>query len=171
MDSLLNSIDPKPVTILNGQSTSRFVFLAHHAGRAIPQSLHNLGLNNEILQTHAAYDIGTDVAVDHLASLSGATTIIGNYSRLVIDLNRSLDNGFLIPDHAVDVPIKANMDLSALAINQRVQEIYVPYQEAVQAQLKRIAASGKIPIVVDLHSFTKHFHSIERPWDIGFLWE
>lgn len=170
MHSLLRNHDAEPCTILNEDSKSRLIFLCQHAGLNFPLSSENLGLEEIDLNTHAAYDIGTQWVAPKIAELSGATTIVANYSRLYIDVNRSVDNDFLIPSKAIDKDIQRNTNITENERRQRIDEIYQPFHQELRRHIRRIQDLGEVPIIVDLHSFTKEFYNIVRPWDIGFLW-
>ena len=56
----LGANDPDPVEIVNADGASPFVITCEHAGRAIPQHLGDLGLDDRHLTRHIAWDIGVD---------------------------------------------------------------------------------------------------------------
>ena len=86
--SLLRSGDPDPVDLVNSQSSAPIFLLCEHAGRAIPASLKNLGLDEPTLRSHRGWDIGAEALARALADRLNAPLILQRYSRLVIDANR-----------------------------------------------------------------------------------
>ena len=42
--AMLRAGDPEPVGVRNGGATSPFLIICDHAGRTVPQALHDLGL-------------------------------------------------------------------------------------------------------------------------------
>ena len=53
----------------------------------------------------------------------------------------------------------------------RADEIYWPYHNSVESQIKRLAATGRTPIFIAVHSFTPVLNGEYRPWQIGVLWD
>ncbi|NNC76865.1 MAG: hypothetical protein HKN77_02815, partial [Woeseiaceae bacterium] len=49
--------------------------------------------------------------------------------------------------------------------------IYWPYHGAIDEQLGRLAATGKAPAFISVHSFTPVLNGEARPWEIGVLWD
>lgn len=168
-NGLLTLSDPAPFEVINKQSGSNILFLLQHSGQAIPAAL-DISDDGEPINNHTSWDIGTMGVGRHLAKISGCTTIIANYSRLVIDINRSLDSAYLIPSHAESIEIAGNANISDTERRQRIDEIYHPYHEEVKRQLARISQSEQTPVVIDIHSFTRRFFAAKRPWNIGLLW-
>ena len=56
--TLLQAGDPPAVGTENPSGTSPILFVSDHAGRAIPQALGTLGLDEAALSRHIACDIG-----------------------------------------------------------------------------------------------------------------
>src|SRR5260370_6883236 len=90
-DSLLGEGDPAPVRVLRPTGGSEFFLTADHAGRAIPRRLGRLGLPENELARHIAWDIGIAGVTELLAQALDATAVLQAYSRLVIDSNRHPD--------------------------------------------------------------------------------
>ena len=87
-DRLLAPDDPLPVRVLRPEGRSDFVLTADHAGRAIPKRLGMLGLPEDELARHIAWDIGIAGVTERMSEALGAAAVLQNYSRLVIDCNR-----------------------------------------------------------------------------------
>nr|WP_298369538.1 N-formylglutamate amidohydrolase [Azospirillum sp.] len=168
---LLGLDDPPPVTVLNPQAIGPLLLVCDHASRAIPHSLDNLGLPEEQLGRHIAYDIGAAALTRRLAERFSATAVLSGYSRLVIDPNRDLEDPTAIPVISDGVVIPGNRALDAAAQAQRVDAVFRPYQEAVGREVARVRARGQVPILLSVHSFTPEMRGVARPWHIGVLWD
>lgn len=162
---LLGPDDPAPLEIINGSSTYPVVLVCEHAGREIPQSLGNLGLSDEALQAHIAWDIGAEAVARMLADRLGASLVLQRYSRLVIDCNRPPESVGAIPTVSDNTKVPGNRNLHGPQRQQRIDEIFEPYQTAVRGQITRRSCQ----VALSIHSFTRTMAGLRRPWDIGFL--
>src|SRR6202047_3234628 len=88
-EKVLGADDPLPVRVLRPEGRSDFLLTADHAGRAIPRRLGTLGLPASELARHTAWDIGLAGVTERLSEALGAATVLQNYSRLVVDCNRT----------------------------------------------------------------------------------
>src|SRR5882672_6149002 len=85
--TLLRPGESLPFELLCG-GKGPVLIVCDHAGRRIPTVCSSLGLREEDLSGHIAWDIGArDIAI-RMAERLDATLVCGVYSRLVIDLNR-----------------------------------------------------------------------------------
>ncbi len=168
---LLGPGDPPPATVLNPGAAGPLLLVCDHASRAIPKALGDLGLPEEQLCRHIAYDIGAADLTRLLAARFGATAVLSGYSRLVIDPNRDLDDPTAIPVVSDDVVIPANRALDAAAQALRIDALFRPYHAAVARAVAAIRARGQVPVVVSVHSFTPAMRGFDRPWHIGVLWD
>lgn len=168
---LLGPGDPPPATVLNAGAPGALLLVCDHATRNIPKALGDLGLPEEQLCRHIAYDIGAAELTRRLAARFGATAVLSGYSRLVIDPNRDLEDPTAIPVVSDDTVIPGNRALDAEAQARRVDAIFRPYQEAVAGAVAAIRARGHVPVMVSVHSFTPAMRGVARPWHIGVLWD
>ncbi|OLD92155.1 MAG: hypothetical protein AUG92_02400 [Alphaproteobacteria bacterium 13_1_20CM_4_65_11] len=74
-DRLLAPDDPLPVRVLRPEGRSDFVLTADHAGRAIPKRLGMLGLPEDELARHIAWDIGIAGVTERLSEALGAAAV------------------------------------------------------------------------------------------------
>jgi predicted N-formylglutamate amidohydrolase len=95
---LLAADEAPAVTVHNEGAQSPFLIVVDHAGRLIPRSLDRLGLPVSECARHNAWDIGVASVSRYLADALDATLVQQNYSRLVIDCNRSLGLETSIPE-------------------------------------------------------------------------
>ena len=110
---LLTPDEPPPVRLLRPQGISDFVLAADHAGRLIPRALGTLGVAQNELGRHIAWDIGIAAVTEALSELLDATAVLQTYSRLVIDCNRAPGHPTSIPTISELTRIPGNEGLSA----------------------------------------------------------
>jgi len=175
---LLAPDEPRPFELLNGTGRTSLLLLCDHATRFVPRALRSLGLDEAALTRHIAWDIGIAEVTRHLARRLDAPAVLSHFSRLIVDPNRQLDNPTLIPEISDGTVIPGNRDLDAAARQARIDTFFRPYHAAVAAQLDAMLArakaggkqGGRIPVLVSMHSFTPIMHGLQRPWQIGILW-
>jgi len=87
---LLPPDDFAPLDVQGRDGRSPLFIICDHAGRLIPRSLSALGLSEDQLASHIAWDAGAAGVAQRLGAALGAYTVLQRYSRLVIDCNRPL---------------------------------------------------------------------------------
>ena len=169
-EGLLGPDDVPPWIGVFRDGVSPLVFCADHAGARIPAQLGDMGLAPGDLQDHIALDIGILGTSNWLAGFLNAPLIAQTYSRLVIDCNRKPGTANSIPEVSDGRRIPANAELDAAARQTREMEIFHPYQAAVARSIEAATASlGERPLLVSMHSFTRHFDGRDREWDVGVM--
>jgi len=162
---LLGENDPPVYNIVNPDSESPLLLVCEHAGQAIPEKLQDLGLSQQELSLHIAWDIGASALCHQIANSLGCCAILQNYSRLVIDCNRPPQANDAMPSVSDGVTIPGNSALSDEMKTERVSSIFEPFQ----ASVSNILEIKNIRYALSIHSFTPKFQGQSRPWDIGFL--
>ncbi len=163
--------DPPPYTIINENGKACVLLVGDHASNTIPEMLGNLGLDNAALGQHIAYDIGTKKLIHHLSQHLDAPALLAGYSRLVIDLNRSLGDDSCMPEVSDNTTIPGNLNMSNEHRNQRIHSFYTPYRSAVDSMLHRFKQEHMVPAFISIHSFTPEMAGYSRPWHAGVLWD
>lgn len=166
---LLAPDEPPPYDIINAGGDPRIILICEHAGDVVPRKLNLLGMDPEDYKCHYAVDIGVRDVTRYLSGLLNVPAILGNYSRLVVDLNRAVDHPTTFAPTGEGKPVPGNINITAEDKAQRLQEIYEPYHQALSGILDRVISSGTTPVVVSIHSFTPKFFNFVRPWEIAFL--
>lgn len=166
---LLSADDPAPSRLENGEAASDFVLVCDHAGRATPRALGTLGLPPAAFELHIAWDIGALALARRIAADLDAALVHQSYSRLVIDCNRPPDHPQAIVEASDGVEVPANRDLPRAERQARTEEIHAPYHRDIAAALDRVAALGRQPRLVCVHSFTPVMAGFARPWSVGLL--
>src|ERR1700757_1224369 len=124
---LLNPDEPPAASLREPAGASDFVVVCDHASRRIPWRLGTLGLTDAQLSSHIAWDIGAAAVAGRLASELNASLVMQNYSRLVIDCNRTPGTAGSIPILSDNVRIARNAGLDAVETAARVSEIFDRY--------------------------------------------
>ncbi|MCW5773658.1 MAG: N-formylglutamate amidohydrolase [Rhodospirillaceae bacterium] len=167
---LLADDEPPPYEIVNADGAAPLVLVCDHASNRVPRSLHHLGLAPAPLRDHIAWDIGAADVARRLARRFDAPLALTNYSRLVIDCNRTLADPTSIPAESDGIPVPGNRGLAQGLRLQRAEALFRPYHDAVEALTARKAERQPATAFVSIHSFTPVFQRTRRPWHIGILW-
>ncbi len=171
MNGLLWPHEPATVRLLNPSGRSAFLLLGDHAGRAIPETLGDLGLAPADLTRHIAWDIGVRDLGEALSAALDATFIAQTWSRLVIDCNRDPGASDAMPLVSDGTVIPGNQDLGALDMGRRILEVHDPYHRAIAEEIRSRLARSQTTILVSLHSFTPVMAAFARPWQAGVLYD
>jgi predicted N-formylglutamate amidohydrolase len=169
-ESLLAADDPVPVTVHNEGGASPFLIVADHAGNRMPRALGRLGIPDSECRRHIAWDIGIGAVCRLLADALDATLVQQNYSRLVIDSNRTPGSETSILEMSELTAVPGNVGLSEAAKAAREREIFRPYHDRIEAELDRRRQVGRPAALIALHSFTPVFMGVARPWHCGVLY-
>ena len=170
-ETLLTPDEPAPFEILNADAILPVLLVCDHASNRFPRSLGTMGLDYLDRVSHIALDIGAGAVAESLANNVRATTVLCQYSRLIVDCNRKLidDSAFLEKSDGVDIP--GNDNLQESEKERRASEIYWPYHNTIKDQIVRLKKHGIDPVVISIHSFTPVMNGNDREWEIGVLWD
>ena len=150
---------------VSGNNNSAFVF-ADHASNHVPDWIGDLGVSDEDMQRHIAWDIGTEWVARFLCERLECAGVICGFSRLVIDANRELVAPGLIPEVSDTTNIPANHGLSHTLREDRIDRLYQPYHDAIGAGLD----ARPNTLALSIHSFTPQLRGHpKRKTDIGLL--
>jgi len=158
-----------PFHVLGEERDSRWLITCDHASNAVPPEVNggNLGLPDEDMARHIAWDPGAAGVSIGLGELLGAPVVMSNFSRLVIDPNRGEDDPTVLMKLYDGTIIPANRHVDDAERERRLNAYYRPYHGAVA----RMAARREDTVYVAIHSFTQQLRGREpRPWHIGVLY-
>jgi predicted N-formylglutamate amidohydrolase len=150
-----------------GSATSPILIVADHASACVPPQIH-LGIDPVLLKTHIAVDIGVTELTAALCDLLDCRAILGATSRLVVDLNRDVDDPAVVPTSSDGIAIPGNA-LDREQRRARLDRFWHPYHN----RLFQVIAAHRPGMIVSLHSFTPQLATAPaqpRPWDIGILY-
>jgi predicted N-formylglutamate amidohydrolase len=162
-----------PIEELNPDGASRILLLCDHATAIVPPEVSggDLGIPEEDMGRHIAYDIGARGVTVALAELLDAPAVLTRFSRLVIDPNRGEDDPTLVMRLYDGTIVPANRAVDAGEVRRRLEAYHRPYHRAITARIAALEAADRAPALVAIHSFTPRLRGRDpRPWDIGVLW-
>jgi predicted N-formylglutamate amidohydrolase len=147
----------------------RWVITCDHATNRVPAEVAggDLGLPAADMARHIAYDVGAAGVARALAAALDAPAILSDFSRLVIDPNRSEDDPTLCMKLYDGTIIPANRHADAAEVERRLDLFHRPYHRGIA----RLLATRAKPVIVAVHSFTPQFAGRPaRPWHVGVLY-
>jgi predicted N-formylglutamate amidohydrolase len=168
---LLQKGEKKPFTVVNGKGRGQGLIICDHAAARVPKALQKtFGVSKADMKKHIAWDPGAEIISRQLAKKLDMPAVISSYSRLVVDLNRAPEHPESIPPSSDHIVVPGNAKLTKAARQQRLDELFWPYQDEIGAQVEGFIANDRVPLVIAIHSFTPEMDGFKRPWDIGMLW-
>ena len=159
----------EPYRIVGAERPSRWLVTCDHAANTVPDFVGggSLGLPQEDMARHIAYDVGAAGLTEALAERLDAPAILSNFSRLVIDPNRGEDDPTLLMKLYDGSIIPANRHADDHELIRRVEACYAPYHAAYAA----LAARRDDTVILSIHSFTPQLRGRPpRPWQVGVLY-
>ncbi|KAA1259195.1 N-formylglutamate amidohydrolase [Rubripirellula obstinata] len=145
---------------------TEFLITCEHGGDRVPAEYHSLFATAgaaKALRSHRGYDPGALDAAFQFSDALKTQRICCETTRLLVDLNRSLDNPELYSRFTSTLSEKAKTDL--------LQNHYFPYRDRVQQALSERIATNRRVIHLSIHTFTPRFRGKWRPIDVGLLFD
>ncbi len=165
----------KDFTIKIKRDCEDYLVICDHSSNAIPLSYKNLGVSNKDLESHIAYDLGASDLASNLSKSLNCSLIMANFSRLLIDPNRGIDDPTLIPKISEGKIIKGNLKISAslkdIERNKRINLFYLPYHEKINEFINDSIRRNRVPKIISIHSFTPVWKGKKRKIEVGILWD
>jgi len=147
------------------------VLSCEHASNAVPGRYKRLGLGRAMLDSHVAYDLGAlDVARFYARALD-CELHEGRWSRLVVDLNRSVGHRGLVAERSFGIAVPGNAGVTDAERIHRVREYHEPYRRAVREALARAVARSGACVHLSVHSFAPMVGGVRRDADVGLLYD
>jgi len=168
---LLGPDDPSVWTIERPAGPAPVLVVCDHASNTVPAALDSLGLNEEALSRHIAWDIGAAQLTRALTARLDAPGVLCGYSRLVVDCNRHPDDPTAFREESDGQLVPGNVGLSEREKERRLAAIFRPYHDQIERRLGLIRARGVVPALLAIHSFTPRLDGRDRPWHVGVLWD
>lgn len=163
------AVDDGAVRVVNPAGGSPFLLVCDHASNWLPAAYGTLGLPQEDMLRHIAWDPGALPVAEEMSARLDATLVAAGVSRLAIDCNRPLDAPDLIPPVSETTVIEANAGLSEAERAARIALSWQPFHETIEKIVEQRAAAGRSTFIVSIHSFTPVYKGVGRPWEIGIL--
>lgn len=135
-----------------------------HGGREVPSEYqHCFSGADETLSSHRGYDIGALGVAHRMASLLAAPILFSTTTRLLIDLNRSLDQADLFSEFTSGL---SDDDRSSI-----LTRYYIPHRECVSQIVAAVIDSERQVIHVGVHSCADRLNHCDRDLDIALLYD
>lgn len=152
-----------PPRLIDG-ACRRVLLVCDHASNAVPDGI-ALGVPEDVMLDHVAWDIGAAAVTERLAADLAAPAWLATVSRLVVDCNRSPE--LAIPETSDGISIPGNMGLSPQDVAARLA-LHGGFHDG----LAKLVAEVAPELLVSVHSFTPVLASapVLRPWAVGVLW-
>ena len=148
------------------------ILVCDHASNAVPPTVNPLGLPEEEMRRHIAWDVGGRGLTLGLAERLRAPAVLSCWSRLVIDPNRCTDDPTLVMKLYDGTVIEGNRSVDEAETQRRIETLYTPYHVTIDRYLDQMIADGRPPAIVSIHSFTPQLKGRPpRPWHVGLLWD
>lgn len=151
------------------EAAGRVILVCEHASNHIPARWGNLGLSDEQLQAHIAWDPGALGLARGLSQRLDATLIHAPVSRLVYDCNRAPDMAGAMPARSEVHDIPGNALITPEERLARTAAVYLPWAEGLHALIAQRIALGRRPVILTIHSFTPVFHGRPRAVEFGII--
>lgn len=155
----------EPFSLHGAARPGRWVVTCDHATNTVPPFVGggDLGLPPADMERHIAYDVGAKGLALALGKALNSPVICSNFSRLVIDPNRGMDDPTLLMQLYDGSIIPANRRADDL--QTRLARCYTPYHDALTGLMARPETA-----LLSVHSFTPQLRGRPpRPWHVGVL--
>lgn len=140
------------------------VVTCEHASHQVPPRYRSLfAAHPKLLESHRSYDKGARELARALARALGAEAAFGGVSRLLLDLNRSLDNPALFS--------RFTRELSRDEKAALVDGYYRPFRDGVERRIAWHLAAGRSVLHLSVHSFAPVLRGKRRNADVGVLYD
>ena len=161
-----------PFEIVRGASgASRFLVVCDHATNRLPPEYGTLGLAEDQLKRHIAYDIGALGVAREMGRRLQSTVISSCFSRLLIDPNRGEDDPTLIMQISDGALVPGNVRVDEAERQRRIAHYFAPYHTAVDAEIEAMLGRSIVPVIASIHSFTENWRGVPRKWHAAVLWD
>lgn len=142
----------------------RLVITCEHGGNRVPRNYASvLRPLRAMLKTHRGFDPGALRLALDLAAATGAPLDASTTTRLLVDLNRSIDHP--------DVFGPTTRDMPELERKRIIADHYQPYRSAVERRIADLVRAGHPVMHISVHSFTPVLRGRTRKADIGLLYD
>ena len=163
------------INTFNEDKKSNFLIICDHASNHIPAEYNCLGLSRAILDTHIAYDIGVKEVALNVSKLLKCPLVMTDFSRLLIDANRGIDDPTLIMKISDESVIEGNKNISFQNNSddrrKRIKNFYEIYHKKISDIINTSISKKVFPAIISIHSFTPFWRGKKRSIDLGILWD
>lgn len=159
--------DERAVTVVHGDADAPVFITCEHASCALPAPYQWPDADRRLVGTHWSYDLGAREISLELAQALGASAVLSEFSRLLVDANREEGHPDLFRNEAEGELVQLNQGLSAEERERRVRTFHRAYHDAVDSAL----AVSRAQLLLSVHSFTPSYMGVPRAMDVGVLFD
>ena len=144
----------RPFLSIGPRARAGILITCEHATARLPPPMRALAAERAILSSHWGWDIGAWDLTRELARRLDASAVGGRWSRLLIDVNRRVDDPTLIVRRAGRHLLSWNAGLDVAEVERRIFAYHAPYHQEVDRRILQHAVRGIRPLLFAVHSFT-----------------
>lgn len=142
----------------------KIVYTCEHFGCRIPDEFQDTFKElKPILESHLGWDPGADIIFNEFVKNPNSFNLFVDTSRLLVELNRSLDN----PDLFSEYTNKFSTEIK----NQILREYYFPFRKAVFNRIEELVKQDFVVLHLSIHTFTPILEGVKREADVGILFD
>lgn len=142
----------------------QLIISCEHAGNDVPEEYRHLFEHDSTpLETHRGIDIGALELTNTIAETMNRKPYLHTVTRLLVDLNRSVQSPTLFSEYTRDEPLSTREDI--------FERYYRPHREEVEGRVKEVIEDGGQAVHLGVHTFTPIWDNQEREVDVGFLFD
>ncbi len=144
-------------------STFKVLITCEHASNDIPGQYRHLFTDPIRLESHEGWDPGALGIAKLLGEKLGLETCTYDFTRLLIEVNRSVGHPKLFSDFTDH--------LSESEKESLLNTYYFPYRDGIERKIKEMIADGHVVVHLSVHTFTPNFFGVEREVEVGLLFD
>lgn len=141
----------------------QLIVTCEHASQGVPAPCRGLFAGHQdLLASHRGHDAGSLALARRLAGILDAPLFAGRWTRLLVDLNRSVGHPRLFSEITRALPHKEQLGI--------IEKYYRPYRAKVEQAVARTIHHARV-LHISVHSFTPTMNNEVRNADIGLLYD
>ena len=140
----------------------KLIITCEHGGNKLPEEYKNL-IPQNVLNSHKGWDPGALEIFKNFCLIPNYFSLVSETSRLLIELNRSIDHRNLFSNYS--------KNLSAKDKKLIIEKFYSPFRKIILEKIKAAIKSGFTVIHLSIHTITPTLNGKKRNTDIGILYD
>ncbi|MEE2787325.1 MAG: N-formylglutamate amidohydrolase [Myxococcota bacterium] len=152
-----------------GGAHGPFVITCEHASNNVAG--YASGASDErLLKQHWGWDIGALAIAKNICQTLDCVGVATLFSRLLLDVNRSLDSNTLIVERCGLEEVGFNQDLDDAQRAWRIKAFHTQYHDTVSNVIRQRLQRGPVHLL-SIHSFTPTYDGDARTMEVGVLFD
>ena len=142
----------------------KIIISCEHGGNHVPVNYQYVFSQAEAsLNSHLGWDPGSIEIAKYLARHLEVPAFYQKVSRLLVEMNRSIDNPQLFSAYSMRLTEDTRQEL--------LDKYYYPYRNSVESKVVQLIDRGFEVLHLSIHTFTPELNGIVRAVDIGLLYD